>query len=51
MTEDQIERSVERAMNRLDRELGRGHITEEEYDKQVYELDIWAERQYSKIVN
>jgi hypothetical protein len=49
MTEDQIERIVERWMTNLDRQLTKGMITQEEYEQEVKELDKWAmdmERNY-----
>lgn len=42
MTEDMIERVIEREMNRLDKELLSGSITQEEYDCEVAELDKWS---------
>ena len=47
MTEDQIERIVERQMTNLDRQLTKGMITQEEYDQEVKELDMWARDEYS----
>ncbi len=49
MTEDQIERIVERWMDNLDRQLTKGLMTNEEYEQEVKELDKWAmdmERNY-----
>lgn len=49
MTEDQIERIVERTMDNLDRQLTKGFMTQEQYDEEVSELDKWAtdmERKY-----
>lgn len=49
MTEDQIERIVEREMDKLDRMLTNGLMTNEEYNEEVAELDNWAtdmERKY-----
>lgn len=46
MTEDQIELKVEREMDKLDRKLMDGRITQEEYDREIYLLDKWAEQQY-----
>lgn len=48
MTEDQIEQQVERLMNRLDRHLMSNLFTQDEYDREVYLLDIWAQKQYKK---
>lgn len=38
MTEDEIERSVERKMDILDRRLLKGELTQEEYNIQVKNL-------------
>lgn len=46
MTEDQIERIVEREMDKLDRQLTKGMITNEEYEDEVNELDNWARDAY-----
>ena len=49
MTEDQIERIYERQMDKLDRLLTKGMMTNEEYNEEVSELDKWAndmERKY-----
>lgn len=49
MTEDQIELKVEREMDRLDRQLMDGKITQEQYDRAVYKLDQWASQQLRKM--
>jgi hypothetical protein len=46
MTEDQIERQVERAMDRLDARLMRGELSQAEYDREVSTLDKWAQQQH-----
>jgi hypothetical protein len=46
MTEEQIERIAEREMNRLDKELMNGTITQEEYNQEVRELDQWTREEY-----
>lgn len=46
MTEDQIERVVERQMDKLDRMLTKGILTNEEYEDEVRELDNWANDAY-----
>lgn len=46
MTEEQIERIAEREMNRLDKELLNGSITQEEYNQEVRELDHWIKEEY-----
>jgi hypothetical protein len=47
MTEDQIERAVERQMNALDRAFMGGDMDREAYDAEVKALDDWAEDQYA----
>ncbi len=46
LTEEQIERRAERAMDRLDRGLMAGIMTQAEYDREVSILDKWAQAQY-----
>jgi hypothetical protein len=46
MTEDKIERRVERAMDRLDARLMSGRLSQAEYDREVVILDKWASQQY-----
>jgi len=46
MTEDQIERIVERAMDKLDLQYTKGMLTNEEYEVEIRELDNWANDQY-----
>lgn len=48
MNEDQVEREVERRMNRLDAAFIRGETTLKFYDQQVRELDAWAKKAMSK---
>jgi hypothetical protein len=43
MTEDQIERRVERMMDALDAQLMNGALTQREYDSNVRDLNAWAE--------
>jgi hypothetical protein len=47
MTEDQIEQAVERAMDRLDRQLMNGSLSQEEYDTEVKSLAQWARDQFT----
>jgi hypothetical protein len=42
MTEDQIERRVERMMDHLDRLLLAGQMPQQDYDAAVKDLDAWA---------
>lgn len=42
MTEDQIDRIVERQMDELDRQYTKGMLTEQEYTQEVIELHRWA---------
>ena len=46
MTENQIELLVERAIDKLDKQLMQGKITQAEYDYEVSIIDKWAEQQY-----
>ena len=45
-TEEQIERRVESAIDRLDRHLLSNQITQEQYDRDIVSIDKWAEQQY-----
>jgi hypothetical protein len=42
MTEDQIERIVERQMDKLDLQYTKGVLSEKEYNREILELDRWA---------
>jgi hypothetical protein len=42
MTEDQIERRVEKMMDHLDRVFMAGGMSQESYDQAVRSLDEWA---------
>jgi hypothetical protein len=44
MTEEQIERRVERMVDHLDRLLLSGQMTQGDYDAAMRSLDQWAER-------
>lgn len=46
MTEDQIERRVEKMTDHLDRCLMSGAMTQRDYDKNMRELNRWSEAQY-----
>ena len=46
LTEDQIERKVESAIDRLDRHLLTNQINQEQYDRNIVAIDKWAEQQY-----
>ena len=46
LSEDQIERIVERTIDRLDRHLLSNQITQEQYDRDIVSLDRWASEQY-----
>ena len=46
LTEDQIERKVELAIDRLDRHLLSNQITQEQYDRDIVSIDKWAQQQY-----
>ena len=49
MTEDRIERIVEREMDKLDKLFLNGGISIERYDEEVAFLDRWASRQYENL--
>ena len=46
MTEDQIERRVERRVDILDSALMSGRLTQAEYDDEMKRLHNWADDQY-----
>lgn len=46
LTEEQIERMVERQIDRLDRHLLSNQISQEQYDRDIVALDRWASQQY-----
>lgn len=46
MTEAQIERIVEREMDKLDRLLLAGQLSYEDYDFEITELEKWAREEY-----
>jgi uncharacterized membrane protein len=48
MTEDQIERAVERATDRLDERFMRGEISRARYADEMDKLSSWAEREYRR---
>lgn len=48
MTEDQIERRVERWINVLDRAFMRGDIDQKTYDREIFEIDQWAKQQWQR---
>ena len=48
LTEAQIERMAESYMDRLDRQLMRGDITQPQYEREVRALNRWAKEKYSK---
>ena len=47
LTEAQIELIVERQIDKLDKQLMQGKITQEEYDREVLIVDKWASQQYN----
>lgn len=51
VTEERIERVVERLVNRADRDLMNGAATQEQYDLWVQALKHWAEEQYASITS
>jgi hypothetical protein len=46
MTEDQIERAVERTTDAIDAQYMAGKLSESEYKDKLSKLDQWAEREY-----
>lgn len=46
MTEDQIERRVERMFDALDARLMRGDLTQAAYDAEAAKVSAWAESEY-----
>ena len=46
LTERQIERIVEREMDKLDRQFMNGKLSREQYEYEVFILDKWASQQY-----
>lgn len=49
MTEEQIERSVERKFDSIDRRLIDGKLTQEEYDAEAERIRRWADAQRDKL--
>jgi hypothetical protein len=47
MTEEQIERSVERRVDSADRALMNGHLSQAEYDAHMADINRWADAQYA----
>jgi hypothetical protein len=42
LTEEQVESIVERHMDKLDKQLMSGKLTQQEYDHEVMVMDKWA---------
>ena len=51
LTETQIEKRVENAVDRLDRHLMSNQITQEQYDRDIVAIDRWAQQQYDHLQN
>lgn len=49
MSEDEIERHVERATDIVDSDFMAGKLTQSEYDEEMKRISDWAERKYSEI--
>lgn len=49
ITEDYIERQVERKMNSLDSVFMSSDMSQQEYDEEVRKINSWAEQQYAKM--
>jgi hypothetical protein len=50
MTEDQIERGVEKMMDSLDQLFLAGQMSQDSYDQAVRSLDEWAERKITEAI-
>jgi hypothetical protein len=48
MTEDQIERAVERLIDSLDQQFLTSNMTQAAYDAAMREIDQWAEQQLAR---
>lgn len=48
LTEDQIERAVERSTDRLDAAFLDGKMTKEAYDANCAAISEWADREYAR---
>jgi hypothetical protein len=46
MTEEQIERRVEKRTDAVDRDFMAGRLSQTEYDAAMRELTAWADREY-----
>jgi hypothetical protein len=46
MTEDQIERHVERMVDRLDRRFLNSSMSQAEYDSEMKQVSLWADAEY-----
>jgi len=51
MTEDQIERRVELMTDAVDARYMAGRLTETDYQRELREIDRWAERQLAVATN
>jgi len=51
LTENYIETSVERVIDRLDKKLLTNQITQEQYDKDIAHINKWSARQYEHLKN
>jgi hypothetical protein len=49
MSEDQIERAVERKVDQLDQRYQTGQIDERQYDAEMKKIDLWANSMYRKV--
>jgi uncharacterized membrane protein len=46
LTEEQIESRVERMTDNIDRRFMSGQLTQDNYNKEMAELQRWADRQF-----
>ena len=49
MTENEIERRVQVAIDGLDRHLLTNQINQEQYDRNIVAIDKWASQQYREL--
>lgn len=49
MSENQIERIAERQMDELDGQLMDGSITQQAYDAEAREIELWVKEQYAEL--
>lgn len=48
MTEDQIERAVERMIDKADKKFLSGEMTDTEYDMEISIINRWSKEEYKR---